>query len=106
MKHLFSFLLASVLSVSLLFAIFCLTLSFDEKAKLRAGYCSAHGLVSIALTLPEECALIGDAAHVLKEALPNSLLLPADLFFSETVGLLSSMRAAYDKETAGCTATP
>lgn len=106
MKHLFSFLLAVTLTAGALFAVFCLDVSLDERTSLRAGYCSAHGLVSLDITLPEEVGAIGEVAETLTSTIPDTLLLPLRLFLDEAGALLSGMREAYDRETACCTASP
>ena len=106
MKHLFSFLLTVTLTAGALFAIFCLDVSFKEEASVRAGYCSAHGLISLDVALPKEVGMIGDVAETLADAIPDTLALPLRLLFDETGTLLSGMREAYDRETRCCTAAP
>ena len=106
MKHLFSFLLTVMLTASALFAIFCMDVSLDEDIRLRAGYCSAHGLLSLDVTLPEEVGVLGDAAEAITDTLPDTLLFPLRLLLTETGTLISGMREAYDRETRACTAAP
>ena len=106
MKHLFSFLLAVTLTACALFTIFCLDVSLDDEASLRAGYYSAHGLVALDVTLPEEIGAIGDAAAAISDTVPHTLSFPLRLLFDETRALLSGMREAYDRETRACTASP
>ena len=104
MKHLLRFLLIFVLIVLTLVITLCLNISFDSTPAVAVHYCSAHGLLSIDVTLPSALLRAANIASAATDALPDVLTEPPRILFHEIGEVIRAMREAYAKETAGCTA--
>ncbi len=104
MSHFLKFSAVFLVLTILLFAFFCLDISFDEDFSLEAKTCATHGRLRIHVALPQTVAEGGKTASALFRALPAQLVTPVAHIGEGVGGLLSLLHRAFLHEAEGCTA--